>query len=50
MEYLWNEYQYEVLQEACEWFNDLYKLYGWTFAVSKTQDRGDAIRIDAEPK
>lgn len=50
MEYLWNEYQYEVLQEACEWFNDLYKLYGWTFAVSKTQDRGDAIRIDVEPK
>lgn len=50
MEYLWDEYQYSVLQEACEWFNGLYNIYDWTFTVSKTQDRADAIRIDAEPK
>jgi hypothetical protein len=50
MEYLWDEYQYSVLQEACEWFNGLYNIYDWTFTLSKTQDRADAIRIDAEPK
>lgn len=50
MEYLWDEYQYGVLQEACEWFNDIYSIYGWTFAVSKTQDCAGCIRINAEPK
>ena len=27
MEYLWTEYQYNVLQEACEWFNDIYIVF-----------------------